>query len=124
GLVVKDQTTLYDGEGGATGTTQTGFAESFVYDERHRVIERRSRGWDAAADQDSDGLIHVFAYDDENPENPSYIPDNPGELIAEGIKQGVEGATFWLRRYHREIAGRPELITRETRYSVPATSYD
>ena len=119
GLSIKDKTTNYE-NGESVGSSQVGFAESVKYDDQGRIIERRSTGWDTLPteqERETKGLIHVYLYDDTvGPNNP-----NPGELIAEGVKQGTAGTPYWLKRFYRDIEGRPELITREVRFTEPTT---
>ncbi|MFO0972174.1 MAG: polymorphic toxin-type HINT domain-containing protein [Phycisphaerae bacterium] len=127
GFVLRDRTWRPDA--GSSTTAERVFEEVRRFDCRGRLIEQRTPGWaaaEAAGQGATQGLVRVFAY-----QNPACDWDatadacacagpmtGPGELLAEGIKQGRNGTVYWLRAFERD-AYRPELVTRAAEFSVP-----
>ncbi len=115
GIVVRDRTWKGD-----ELQSQAGFAETRKYDDKGRLLERRTTGWDVANDQTTEGLIYEFEYgeDSEDEDGQEVL----GELESVGIKQGEQGDLHYIEAYERGVAGRPELLTKQVRFRQPVTS--
>jgi len=122
GMIVRDRTWKY-----GQITSQVGFSEFKKYDDKGRIVERRTTGWDTlppepSPERTNQGLIFTYEYfDDIEDDNGEEIP---GELKAVGIKQGTNGAVRFLEAYERNIEGRPELVTKEIRFREPVANLE
>jgi YD repeat-containing protein len=132
GFVMRDRTWRFSEDGQGQVVQESGNAETFISDCKGRIIERRTTGWGAASTPESEGLIRVYEYEDPcctwSAANQrcdcqglpcTTSEDEPGELIAEGIKKGTDGQVRYLRRFEGDTR-RPELIAKEVRYPTPA----
>lgn len=117
GWVIRDRAWTYSLSGEQIVDKQ-GFAEENVYDVWGRIIERRSDGWNTLAEQDQDhqGLIYTYKYD--QPEPPA-LDGGQGELSAILVKQGTNGVGHYVSYFEHTVPDRPELVTIAVQYPVP-----
>jgi YD repeat-containing protein len=103
----------------ANGTIQQdwveayGYTEDVTYDDDGRVKSKRSAGFNSQdnGDHAKNGLVRVYEY------------GTTGELSAEAVQKGEDGTQkYYVAKYKREVAGRPELITEKITFPEPSTS--
>ncbi len=122
GFVLKEQTWSYENDANGQIIDQSGYGEEVAYDEFGRIVERRSAGWSVANDPgnafdpDTEGLIIVYVYE----EAPGGGPDPAGELMAQGVKQGLAGTPYYTDRFYRH-PDRRELITTHVVFPDPVS---
>ncbi len=137
GFIMRDRTWSCEGSG-CSLTSQAGVGEEIISDCKGRVLERRTKSWGSPknGNKSSDGLIYFYEYENDCPPITSGQPVNcdscsdpldanqqsrPGEIIAEGIKRGSNGAKIYTRKYDRDPI-RADLAKQEIRFRNPTSS--
>lgn len=124
GFTVRDRTWKIE-EGELELEAVLGFAEEREYDGLGRLTMLMSTGWGSAENaptQETEGLVTVFEYADDGCGGAPPC-EEPGQLIGVGVQEGIgtQQTTYWIKRFERGVAERPELVTRAWEFDVPTS---